>query len=102
MPAAHIATTTATDLYVEAGFAPADEFEHMNSKTGEWFARSWDALTWTADGEVLCAVERDDTITLALLTSNGLTKAELRFDAPDGEVYDATAAAFLAVAEAWS
>lgn len=44
----------------------------------------------------------DDQIRLARLTRSGVTEAEVCFHASDGEVGELDAAAFVAVAEAWS
>lgn len=95
-------THNAIELFCEAGFTPSDEFEHMNSRTGEWFAARFHALTWTRSGKVLAAVESEDSILLEILTGNGVTEDELRFAAPDGKVSDSTAQAFLAVVNTWA
>jgi len=96
-------TTSAVEMFIENGFLPTDDFDFGSNtaRVADWMTRRYDAIIDTDYG-YLAATERDDSVTLVRFDMNCCTLGEIRFDAPDGEIDAATAAAFDAVVGAWS
>lgn len=92
-------TAELIDVYAAAGLLPADDCEGAPA----WLADRYDAArVLNAAGDMLVTSEGNDEVYVAVITKSGVIYADIRIDAPEGEITDLSAKALAAILAAWS